>query len=472
MLHRLKTTWFSNIRADVLAGITTVLALIPDSLAFAFIAGVNPMISIYSTICILVLISIFGGRPAMVSSTAGSMAVLMTALVAQHGVEYLFAATILTGILQFAMGALKMGRWMSFVPHSVITGFINSLAILIFLSQLRYFDGQSWQMYAMVGATLAIIYLFPRLTKAIPSPLVAVGVMTLAVFAGQMGLDTVGDVATIEPAIPMFHLPGIPLTWETLWILLPTAFSLAVVGYSETLLTQTIVDEMTEEKTSKDKELKGQGIANTVTGFFGGMAGCALIAESAINVKVGGRGRLSTLVAALALLLLVFVLEDVLNAIPMAALVGVMMMVCIEIFDWSYLRSIRSKPAAHTFIMLVTVAIVVVTHDLAIGVIVGVLLSALLYAYRSATRLDIRDEWNGEERVYRVSGQLFFVSSDKLMDRIDFNDEAPNVCLDLTASQVWDHTARKTLDKIVVRLEGKGKKVRVLQQAADSRASA
>jgi len=470
MLHRLKTTWFFNVRADVLAGITTVLALIPDSLAFAFIAGVNPIISIYSTICILVLISIFGGRPGMVSSTAGSMSVLMTALVAQHGIEYLFAATILTGIIQFGMGALKMGRWMSFVPHSVVTGFINSLAILLFISQLRYFEGQSWPMYAMVAGTLAFIYLFPKLTKAVPSPLVAVGLMTIAVFVGQMGLATVGDIATIEPTIPYLHLPNIPFTWDTLWILLPTSLSLAIVGYSETLLTQTIIDEMTEEKTSKDKEMKGQGIANAVTGFFGGMAGCALVAESAINVKVGGRGRLSTLVAALALLILVFALGDVLNAIPIAALVGVMLMVCIEVFDWSYFRDIRRKPFAHTFIMLVTIGIVVATRDLAIGVIVGVLLSVLLYAYRSATRLDILEELNGEEKVYRVRGQLFFVSSDKLMDRIDFNDETPNVCLDLTGSQLWDHTATQTVDKIVVRLEGKGKKVRVLRQSGDSKA--
>ncbi|TFE23545.1 SulP family inorganic anion transporter [Cohnella luojiensis] len=464
MLQRIKTTWFSNIRADVLAGITTVMALIPDSLAFAFIAGVNPMISIYSTICILVLISIFGGRPAMVSSTAGSMAVLMTALVAQHGVEYLFAATILTGIIQLAMGLFKMGRWMSFVPYSVITGFINSLAILIFISQLRYFEGQSWLMYAMVVATLAIIYILPKFTKAVPSPLVAVGFMTVVVVFTQMNLSAVGDLANIEPTIPFLHIPNIPFTWDTLWILLPTAFSLAVVGYSETLLTQTIIDEMTEEKTSKDKEMKGQGIANTVTGFFGGMAGCALIAESAINVKVGGRGRLSTLVAGLVLLILVFVLDDVLNSIPIAALVGVMMMVCIEIFDWNYFRNIRSKPKAHTAIMLITVAIVVATHDLAIGVIVGVLLSVLVYAYRSATQLHIEEEQVGDEKVYRIRGQLFFVSSDKLLDRIDFNDDNDKVCLDLTATHVWDHTASKTLDKIVVRLQNKGKSVRVLHR--------
>lgn len=469
MLYRLKLNWFSNIRADVLAGITTVLALIPDSLAFAFIAGVNPMISIYSTICILFLISFFGGRPAMVSSTAGSMAVLMTALVAEHGVEFLFAATILTGVIQFLMGAFRMGRWMSFVPHSVVTGFINSLAILIFISQLRYFEGQSWLMYAMVAGTLVIIYVLPKFTKAVPSPLVAVAFMTIIVLFTHLNLNTVGDLAKIEPMIPFLHLPMIPFTLESLWILLPISFSLALVGYSETLLTQTIIDEMTDEKTSKDKEMKGQGIANTVTGFFGGMAGCALIAESVINVKVGGRGRLSTVVAGLMLLLLVFVLDDVLNNIPIAALVGVMMMVCIEVFDWKYFRNIRRMPTTHTFIMLTTVAIVVVTHDLAKGVIAGVLLSVIVYAYRSATQLQIHESVEGNEKVYHVRGQLFFVSSDTLLDRIDFNDKVGNICIDLTAAHIWDHTASQTIDKIVVRLQDKGKNVRVLRQAPQSR---
>jgi len=462
MPHRFKKMSLSTVKVEVLAGITTVLALIPDSLAFAFIAGVNPMISIYSTICILLLISFFGGRPAMVSSTAGSMAVLMTALVAQHGVEYLFAATILTGIIQYLMGLFKMGKWMRFVPHSVITGFINSLAILIFISQLRYFEAQSWVMYAVVIATLAIIYVLPKFTKAIPSPLVAVAFMTIAVFAAQLNLATVGDLATIEPTLPFFHIPAIPFTLDTLWILLPTALSLAIVGYSETLLTQTIIDEMTDEKTSKDKEMKGQGIANTVTGFLGGMAGCALIAESVINVKVGARGRLSTIVAALMLLLLVFALDGVLNAIPIAALVGVMMMVCVEIFDWRYLRNIRRMPLADTMIMLITVAIVVATHDLAKGVIAGVVLSVIVHAYRSATHLHVQEEWNGKEKVYRVKGQLFFVSSETLLERIDFADESRDVCIDLTAAHVWDHTAKQTVQKIVERLKGRGKRVTVL----------
>jgi SulP family sulfate permease len=464
MLYQIKTNWFSNIRADVLAGITTVLALIPDSLAFAFIAGVNPMISIYSSICILLLISFFGGRPAMVSSTAGSMAVLMTALVAQYGVEYLFAATILTGIIQFLMGVLKMGRWMSFVPHSVITGFINSLAILVFISQIRYFEDQNWLMYAMVVGTLVIIYVLPKFTKAIPSPLVAVVFMTIVAVLAHMNLSTVGDLAKIEPMIPFLHLPMVPMTFDTLWILLPVSFSLAIVGYSETLLTQTIIDEITDEKTSKDKEMRGQGVANTVTGFFGGMAGCALIAESVINVKVGGRGRLSTLVAAVMLLLLVFVLDDVLNSIPIAALVGVMMMVCIEIFDWKYFRNIRKMPLTHTLIMLTTVVIVVVTHDLAKGVIAGVLLSVSIYAYRSATQFQVDETIENDEKVYRVRGQLFFVSSDKLLDVIDFNDNMDNVCIDLRDAHVWDHTATQTIDKIVSRLKDKGKNVRVLRK--------
>lgn len=463
MLHRMKQTWFSNPRADVLAGITTVLALIPDSLAFAFIAGVNPMISIFSSISILVLISFFGGRPAMVSTTAGSMAVLMTALVARHGVEYLFAATILTGIIQYAMGILKMGRWMSFVPHSVITGFINSLAILLFISQLRYFEGQSWGMYAMVAGTLLIIYIVPKFTKAVPSPLIAVAFMTLIVAMTGPSLHTVGDLAVIEPALPLFHIPNIPFTFETLWIILPTAFSLAVVGYSETLLTQTIIDEMTDSNSSKDKEMTGQGIANTVTGFFGGMAGCALIAESVINVKVGGCGRLSTFVAALMLLLLVFVLDDVLTIIPIAALVGVMFMVCMEVFDWSYLKQIHKKPFAHTFIMLVTVAIVVVTHNLALGVVAGVFISVLVYAYRSATQLKVHKEQLHNEVTYRVQGQLFFVSSGALMEKVDFNENSEHICIDLRHAHIWDQTAKQTIDKIVDRLTGKGKRVRVIQ---------
>lgn len=314
----------------------------------------------------------------MISASAGSMAVLMTSLVANHGIQYLFAATILTGILQYLMGVLKLGKWMRYVPRSVIIGFINSLAILIFLSQLRYFDGASWGMYAMVIGTLLIIYTLPRISKAIPSPLVAVTVMMVLSVMFGFHLQTVGDIASLTPVLPSFSLPQVPWTWETLAIIFPVSLSLAVVGYTETLLTQEIIDGMTGEQTSKDKEMKGQGIANTVAGFFGGMAGCALIAESVINVKVGGKGRLSALIAAIVLLVLVFALGPIVNLIPMAALVGVMIMVCIAIFDWNSLGTLHLKPISDVVAMIITVIVVVATHDLAKGVIVGVILHGII----------------------------------------------------------------------------------------------
>ncbi|MBN2980206.1 MULTISPECIES: SulP family inorganic anion transporter [Cohnella] len=467
MIQKWRQTWFSNVRPDIIAGITTVLALIPDSLAFAFIAGVNPMVSIYSTICILILISFFGGRPGMVSSSAGSMAVLMTALVASEGIEYLFAATILTGILQYLMGVFRMGKLMRLVPHSVITGFVNSLAILIFISQLRYFDGESWPMYAMAAGTLILIYLIPKFTKALPSPLIAIALMAVVSLLLPGNMQTVGDLATITASIPIPSFPDVPFSLDTLWKILPVSLSLAIVGYAETLLTQTMIDDLTEEKTSKDKEMRGQGIANTVTGFMGGMAGCALVAESVINVKNGGRSRLSTLVAGVVLFVLVFALSGVVSAIPIAALVGFMIYVCMEIFDWNYFRTIRRVPVSEALVMAATVAIVVVTHNLAIGVLVGVALSIIVHALKSA-RLEVTEEMRGDEKVYRVRGQLFFISSETLLERIDFADETDKVCIDLTGAQVWDHTARLALDKIEGRLSDKGKKVRFVGHPAVS----
>ncbi|MFC5700616.1 SulP family inorganic anion transporter [Cohnella faecalis] len=377
MLQSIKRTWLFNVRGDMLAGITATLALIPDCIAFAFIAGVDPMVGFYSAICMLIILAFFGGRPAMLSSSAGSMAVLMTALVARHGVEYLFAATVLTGVLQWFMGVFKMGRWMKYIPRSVVVGFINALAILILVAQLRHFHGESWGMYAMVALTLAVIFLWPRLSKAIPSPLIAVALVTGVAFVVGWNGKTVGDIADIASGFPLFHMPDVPLNAETLLIIFPYAFSLALVGFIETLLTQDIVDEMTDTKTNKDREMKGQGIANAATGFFGGMAGCALIAESAINVKLGGRGRLSNLTAGVVLLLLVACFGSVLKAIPVAALVGVMLMVCFEIFDWKFLGQIRSLPILDTVVMLVTVVVSVVTDNLAFGVLAGVGLFAV-----------------------------------------------------------------------------------------------
>ncbi|MFC4810601.1 SulP family inorganic anion transporter [Paenibacillus sp. GCM10023250] len=370
--------WTSDVKLNVLAGITATLALIPDSLAFSFMAGVPPTVGIYASICILLVITFLGGRPGMISAAAGSMAVLMLTLVKEHGIAYLFAATVLTGVLQYLMGVFKLGKLVSYVPKPVLTGFVNALAILIFMSQLRYFDHANWTMYALAAAALLIIYVLPRFFKAVPSPLAAVVLLTIAVWAfGIHDVNRIGDIAAIDVSLPSFLLPDVPFTWETLGIILPYSLSLAVVGFTETMLTQNLLDDTTGERTDKNREMRGQGIANFVAGFFGGMAGCALVAESVLNVRMGGRNRLSTLVAALFLLLLVVVLGDLLSLVPMAALVGIMLMVCAAIFDWKSVFKVREVPVTETAVMVLTVAAVVVTHDLAVGVIVGVVASGL-----------------------------------------------------------------------------------------------
>lgn len=421
--------------------------------------GCTATVGIYATICILLVITFLGGRPGMISASAGSMAVLMLALVNEHGIQYLFAATVLTGIIQYLMGVFKLGKLMKFVPHGVLTGFVNALAILIFMSQLRYFKGESWLMYVLVSITLAIIYVLPKFFTAIPSPLVAVVVLTVAVWAFGIGhVSRIGDIAAIDASLPAFLLPDVPLSWETFIIILPYALSLAVVGYTETLLTQNLLDEMTGEKTDKNKEMRGQGIANVVAGFFGGMAGCALVAESVLNVKMGGRNRLSTLVAAIFLLLLVVAFGDVLALVPMAALVGIMLMVCIAIFDWKSVFRFRSVPLSDTLVMAATVAAVVFTHDLAIGVLVGVMISFIWFAVK-ASRVHIHSEWHGSTRTYLIRGQLFFGSASELAGHIEDDCAAEEVHIDLTSSKVWDHTAELALSKTVERLNNAGKRV-------------
>lgn len=457
--------WTTDVKTNVLAGITATLALVPDSLAFSFMAGVPPVVGIYASICILLVITFLGGRPGMISAAAGSMAVLMLTLVNEHGIQYLFAATVLTGILQYFMGVFKLGKLMRFVPQGVIKGFINALAILILLSQFRYFEGESWVMYALVAAALVIIYLLPRYFKAIPSPLVAVVFLTLAVWAFGIGdVTRIGDIAAIDASLPSFLLPDIPFSWETLAIIFPYALSLAVVGYTETMLTHNMLDEMTGEKTNKNREMRGQGVANIVAGFFGGMAGCALVAESVLNVKMGGRNRLSTLVAALSLLLLTVLFGGLLDLVPMAALVGIMLMVCIAVFDWKSVFQMNKVPAGETVVMLVTVAAVLITHDLAIGVIVGVLISFIGFAIK-ASKVQVHSEWEGIKRTYRIEGQLFFASASEFEERIELDCEAEEIHLDLTQSKVWDHTANLTVRNTVDRLIKNGKRVTVARAA-------
>lgn len=457
----IKQEWFSNIRGDVLAGITVALALIPEAIAFSIIAGVDPMVGLYASFCIAVVIAFVGGRPGMISAATGAMALLMVDLVKEHGLEYLFAATVLTGIIQFTLGMLKVGRFITFVPHSVMLGFVNALAILIFMAQLPHFVGESWQMYAMVAGSLAIIYILPRFTKAVPSPLVAIIVMTaISIYAG-LGVRNVGDMGEITRALPAFHLPHIELSLQTLWIILPYSIPLAIVGLLESLLTATILDEMTETKSSKDQEVKGQGIANMVTGFFGGMAGCAMIGQSVINVKSGGRGRLSTLVAGVFLLFLIMVLGDIVKQIPMGALVGVMIMVSIGTFDWESLRTLPKTPRPDAFVMIVTVAIVVATHDLAKGVIAGVILSALIFGWKMATIQTAKKIENGS-KIYRVSGQLFFGTMSHFVNEFNYIEDPEQIVIDFSNSHVWDHSAVTAIAKVVYKYQKLNKQVKIV----------
>ncbi|MGJ9460530.1 SulP family inorganic anion transporter [Oceanobacillus sp. CF4.6] len=448
-VQELKQEWFGNVRGDVLAGIVVALALIPEAIAFSIIAGVDPMVGLYASFCIAVVIAFVGGRPGMISAATGAMALVMVDLIADHGLQYLLAATILTGAIQILFGVFKMAKVMKFVPRSVMVGFVNALAIMIFTAQLPHFEGESWIMFALVGLTLAIIYLLPRITKAIPSTLVAIVVITAIVIYGNINIGTVGDMGAISQQLPVFLLPDIPLSLETLMIILPYSLSLAVVGLIESLLTANIVDDMTDSESNKNKESRGQGIANIVSGFFGGMAGCAMIGQSVINVKSGGRGRLSALVAGVFLMFLIVVLGGLVIQIPLAALAGVMFMVAISTFDWSSVKNLAKLPRTDAIVMVATVIIVLATHNLAIGVFAGVLLSAIFFAAK-ISKIKVTEELvlRDQKKIYRVEGQLFFASVSDFPSKFNFEDSVKEVEIDLTNTHLWDDSAIGALDKI------------------------
>ncbi|MGM7702743.1 SulP family inorganic anion transporter [Pseudalkalibacillus sp. Hm43] len=468
-VQKLQQEWFGNIRGDILAGIVVALALIPEAIAFSIIAGVDPMVGLYASFCIAVVIAFVGGRPGMISAATGAMALLMTTLVADHGLQYLLAATILTGVIQLLMGVLKLGKVMKFIPKSVMVGFVNALAILIFMAQLPHFVGETWVMYAMVAGALAIIYILPRFTKAVPSPLIAIIVMTIIAITSGVGVRTVGDMGELTQALPLFLIPEIPLNFETLQIIFPYSFALAIVGLLESLLTAQIVDDMTDTESDKNKEAKGQGAANIVAGFFGGMAGCAMIGQSVINVKSGGRGRLSTLVAGVVLMLLILVFNNVLVQIPMAALVGVMIMVSIGTFDWSSLTKLHVMPKTDASVMVVTVVTVVFTHDLSKGVIAGVILSAIFFAAKiSKVHVDTKMEDHINTKTYQVRGQLFFASVTDFVSKFDFKENVDTVIVDFTHAHCWDDSAVGAVDKIVLKYKQNGVPVKIIGLNADS----
>jgi SulP family sulfate permease len=450
VVEKIKQEWFSNIRADVLAGIVVALALIPEAIAFSIIAGVDPMVGLYASFTMAVIVAFAGGRPGMISAATGAMALLMVPLVKEYGLNYLFAATILTGIIQIFFGVFKVARVMKFIPRAVMIGFVNALAIMIFMAQVPHFLGISNMTYVFVAVTLVILYVVPRFFKAIPAPLIAIVVLTaVAIFSG-VDLRTVGDLGSITQSLPSFLIPDVPFTLETLKIIFPYSISLAIVGLLESLLTASIVDDMTGTESNKNKEAKGQGIANIVTGFFGGMAGCAMIGQSVINVKSGGRGRLSTLIAGLFLIFLIIVLGDLVVRIPMPVLVGIMIMVSIGTFDWSSFKYLITAPKSDAVVMLVTVVIVVVTHDLSKGVIAGVILSAIFFVAKIST-IKVKEQHNHSNTIFDVEGQLFFASVEGFVESFDFTVKGENIIIDFSEAHIWDDSAVGAIDKVVLK---------------------
>jgi SulP family sulfate permease len=464
-----KDEWFGNIRGDILSGLVVALALIPEAIAFSIIAGVDPKIGLYASFCIAVVISFFGGRPGMISAATGAMSLLMVTLVKDYGLQYLLAATLLTGVFQIIAGYLQLGRFMSFVPRAVVIGFVNALAILIFMAQLPELINVTWHVYALTIVGLGIIYLFPyipKIGKILPSPLVTIITLTLIVYFFGIDIRNVGDMGQLPDTLPIFLFPDIPLNLETLLIILPYSLSLAVVGLLESLMTATIVDEMTDTNSDKNRECKGQGVANIASGLMGGMAGCAMIGQSVINIKSGGRGRLSTFIAGFLLLIMVVFLSDVISIIPMAALVAVMIMVSIGTFNWGSFKDLKSLPLSTNIVMLSTVAVTVYTHNLAFGVFTGVLLASLFFANKISHFMYSEIFYNDNKTIktYKIVGQVFFNSADKFYKIFDFKENIDKVVIDLTRAHFWDVTAVYALDKSVLKLRKEGKEVEIIGQ--------
>ena len=467
--------WFTDggtARRDILAGIVVALALIPEAIGVSIIAGVDPRVGLYASVAIAITIALIGGRPGMISAATAAVAVLVVPLVRDHGVEYLFAATILMGVIQIVAGLLRLNLVMQFVSRSVITGFVNALAILIFMAQLPQLTNVGWETYAMVAAGLAIIYVLPRITTAVPSPLVAILVLTAAAIGMGLDVNTVGDMGKLPEGLPSLALPQVPLTLETLRIILPYSLTMAAVGLLESLLTAQIVDDMTDTDSDKREECAGQGGANIVAALFGGMGGCAMIGQSVINVTSGGRTRLSTFVAGAFLLFLLAVLGPYVGRVPMPALVAVMIMVSIGTFSWNSIPNLRRHPPTSSIVMLTTVVVVVATHDLSLGVLAGVLLSGIFFAGKVQRMFTVERESlaDGMEATYRVTGEIFFASVERFTRAFQAEDRAERVVIDVTRAHFWDISGVGALDKVVARLRRDARQVEVIgynQASAD-----
>ena len=464
--------WFGSIKADLLSGLVVALALIPEAIAFSIIAGVDPKVGLYASFSIAVITAIAGGRPGMISAATAATAVLMVTLVKDHGLQYLLAATVLAGVLQIGMGLARLGFVMRYVSKSVMTGFVNALAILIFMAQLPELDPSrvTALTYVLVAAGLAIIYLFPYVTTAVPSPLVTIIVLTGLAMAFGWDVRTVGDMGDLPDTLPVFLIPDIPLTFQTLQIIFPYALAVAVVGLLESLMTQTLVDDLTDTRSSRDQECIGQGLANTATGFIGGMAGCAMIGQSMINVRSGGRGRLSCGFAGVMLLVFCVALGEWVSQIPMPALVAIMIMVSVGTFSWTSIKNLRTHPRSSSVVMIATVAAVVYTHNLAIGVLLGVLLSGIFFAAKIAQlfRISSATSADGRVRTYRVEGQMFYGSVEDFMAGFDFRGEIDRVVIDVSAAHIWDISSVQALDMAVLKFRKAGAAVEVIGMNAAS----
>lgn len=456
LMHSLRQDWFSNVRNDLLSGMLVALALIPESIAFSIIAGVDPKVGLYASFSIATIIAFAGGRPGMISAATGAMALVMVMLVKEHGLQYMLAATVLTGVLQVVAGWLKLGKLMRFVSRSVVTGFVNALAILIFMAQLPELTNVTWHVYAITAAGLGIIYLLPFVTRAVPAPLVAIIVLTAVTVLFGIDVRTVGDMGTLPDSLPVFLIPDVPLNMDTLRIIFPVSATLAAVGLLESLMTASIIDDMTDTPSPKSRECVGQGIANITTGFLGGMAGCAMIGQSVINTKSGGRCRLSTLTAGVMLLVLVVFMGDWVAQIPMAVLVAVMIMVCISTFNWRSVLDIRKMPRSSTIVMIATVIVTVTTTDLAKGVLVGVLLSGIFFAHKVDRLLRITSNREDNKRTYTIKGQVFFASADRFINTFDYKEDIAQLRIDVSQAHFWDITAIGALDKVVMKFRREG----------------
>lgn len=454
MFGNMKQEWFGNIKGDLLAGIVVCMALIPEAIGFSIVAGVDPMVGVYASFMISLITAIFGGRAGLISAAAGATALVLASLVKDYGIEYLFAATILTGIIQIFLGAFKVGNLMKFIPKPVMIGFVNALGILMFQSQVNHFKGD--YILLLLGAFgVAVIYLFPKITKKIPSPIVAIISITAIVNIFNIDIKLLGDMGAITTELPRFLIPNIPFNTETLNIILPYSISVALVGIVESLLTAQLVDEKTDTSSNKNRECVGQGLANIGAGFFGGIAGCGMIGQTVINVNYGGRGRLSTLTAGVAMLFSVITLNQLVIKIPVIALASVMIVVAISTFNWQSLKRLKNTSKSDTFTMLATVAVVLLTHNLAYGVLIGILISALLFASKISD-IDIHHTTEDKYTIYKIDGPLFFASTTHFIASFDYTIDTNHVDVDFTRAKIWDESAVDAIDKVVMKYHKMG----------------